>query len=231
MDARVVSVASDDAHRFSKVTRSSIHLVAGLGVEGDAHCGATVRHRSRVAVDPSASNLRQVHLIRQELFADPATRRFAPGDLGENILTRGLDLLALPCGTRLAIGPTAVVELTGLRNPCAQIEHFRPGLLAAVLDRAPDGTRVRKAGVMAAVVASDPVTPGDAIVVTPARRAAAPARTGLIPNRRNSDPYRGGISEGTRIRFSPPTWGEGTLEHGPSTRSRLSKGRKFVRRC
>lgn len=168
MDGQVVSVACDAVHRFSKVVRPSIRLLGGLGVEGDAHCGATVRHRSRVAADPSAANLRQVHLIRSELFADPAVGGFAlaAGDLGENILTRGLDLLALPRGTRLAIGPTAIVELTGLRNPCAQIETFRAGLLAAVLDRDPQGGLVRKAGVMAVVIAGGDVAPGDTIAVS-----------------------------------------------------------------
>jgi len=168
MAATVVSVACDAAHRFSKPVAPAIRLLAGLGVEGDAHCGATVKHRSRVAVDPSAPNLRQVHLVPVELFDDPAVRGFAlaPGDLGENILTRGLDLRALPRGTRLALGSTAVVELTGLRNPCAQIDAFREGLLAAVLDRDPQGGLVRKAGVMAVVVAGGDVAPGDAITVS-----------------------------------------------------------------
>ena len=165
---RVISVALDDRHRFSKRVVPAIRLLAGLGVEGDAHCGATVQHRSRVAADPTAPNLRQVHLLQAELFADLAGRGFdlAPGDLGENILTSGLDLLALPRGTRLAIGDAAVVELTGLRNPCSQIEKFRPGLLAAVLDRAPDGGLIRKAGVMAVVVDGGDVGPGDAVAVT-----------------------------------------------------------------
>jgi MOSC domain-containing protein YiiM len=165
---RVISVAADDGHRFSKPVRDRIRLLAGLGVEGDAHCGATVKHRSRVAVDPTAPNLRQVHLIRSELLDELRDRGFdlAPGDLGENMLTRGLDLLALPRGTRLAIGATAVVELTGLRNPCGQIESFREGLLAAVLDRAADGTLVRKAGVMGVVVASGEVVPGDTVAAT-----------------------------------------------------------------
>ncbi len=164
---RVMAVAADDGHRFSKRVGPAIHLLAGLGVAGDAHCGATVQHRSRVAVDPAAPNLRQVHLLPAELFDELTANGFdlAPGDLGENILTAELDLLALPRGTRLAIGPSAVVEITGLRNPCAQIEAFRPGLLAAVLVRAPDGTLVRKAGVMGIVAAGGDVAPGDAIAV------------------------------------------------------------------
>lgn len=168
MGGRVISVALDDGHRFSKVVRSSVRLLAGLGVEGDAHCGVTVQHRSRVAADPTRPNLRQVHLIQSELFDELAGRGFAlaPGDLGENILTHGLDLLALPRGTRLALGADALVELTGLRNPCSQIENFRQGLLAAVLDRAADGSLVRKAGVMAVVLAGGEVRPGDAITVT-----------------------------------------------------------------
>ncbi len=168
MNGRVVSVALDDGHRFSKRVAPSIRLLSGLGVEGDAHCGATVRHRSRVAADPTQPNLRQVHLIQAELFDEPAVAGYglAPGDLGENILTRGLDLLALPRGTRLALGADALVELTGLRNPCAQIENFRKGLLAAVLDRAADGALVRRAGVMAVVIAGGEVAPGDAITMT-----------------------------------------------------------------
>ena len=167
MQGRVISVSRDGAHRFSKSPVEAIRLLAGLGVEGDAHCGATVRHRSRVAVDPTRPNLRQVHLVPIELFDDPAVRPFAlrPGDLGENILTRGFDPKALPRGTRLSIGSTAVVEVTGLRNPCAQIDGFREGLLAAVLDRAADGTLVRKAGVMGIVVAGGEVRPGDAITI------------------------------------------------------------------
>lgn len=164
---RVVSVAAQAGHAFSKAVRPEIRLLAGLGVAGDAHCGETVRHRSRVAVDPTQPNLRQVHLIQSELFDELAGRGFdlAPGDLGENVLTRGIDLLGLPCGARLHLGAEAVVEVTGLRNPCAQIEAFRPGLLAAVLDRAADGTLVRKAGIMAVVVTGGVVRPRDPITV------------------------------------------------------------------
>ncbi|MBV5264218.1 MOSC domain-containing protein [Pinisolibacter sp. B13] len=167
MTATVISVGRDGAHRFSKPVLAEIRLLAGLGVEGDAHCGVTVKHRSRVAVDPTRPNLRQVHLIQSELFDELAERGFAlrPGDLGENVLTRGVDLLALPRGTRLRLGAEAVVEITGLRNPCGQIEAFRPGLLAAVVERARDGTLRRKAGVMGVVRADGMVRPGDAIVV------------------------------------------------------------------
>lgn len=168
MTATVISVARDDGHRFSKPTVSAIRLLVGLGVEGDAHCGATVRHRSRVAADPTAPNLRQVHMIQAELFDELAAKGFAlrPGDLGENVLTSGIDLLALPRGARLALGPDTVVEVTGLRNPCAQIEGFAKGLLAAVLVRAEDGSLVRKAGIMAVVIAGGEVRPGDPIAVT-----------------------------------------------------------------
>lgn len=168
MTATVISVNGDDAHRFSKPVRAEIRLLAGLGVEGDAHCGVTVKHRSRVAVDPSRPNLRQVHLIQGELLDELAGRGFAlsPGDLGENVLTRGLDLLALPRGARLRLGEAALVEITGLRNPCAQIETFAKGLLAAVLDRAADGSLIRKAGVMGIVVEGGVVRPGDRIAVT-----------------------------------------------------------------
>ena len=166
MVGRVVSVSAAATHRFSKPVRPVIRLLAGRGVEGDVHCGETVKHRSRVAADPSAPNLRQVHLLPAELFEALRTIGFdlVPGDLGENILTRGLDLLALPRGARLALGMRAVVEVTGLRNPCAQIEAFRPGLLAALVGRGEDGTVVRRAGVMAVVLEGGEVHPGDAVV-------------------------------------------------------------------
>lgn len=142
-------------------------LVAGLGVHGDAHAGITVRHRSRVARDPSQPNLRQVHLLHAELFDELITADFAvwPGELGENITTRGLDLLALPAGTRLLLGAQAVVELTGLRNPCSQLDRFQRGLMAAVLDRDAQGRLVRKAGAMGIVVTGGEVRAGDAIEV------------------------------------------------------------------
>jgi MOSC domain-containing protein YiiM len=164
----VVAVARDEGHRFSKRPVPAIHLLAGLGVEGDAHCGETIRHRSRVAVDPTQPNLRQVHLIAEELFAELATLGFAvrPAALGENVTTRGLDLLGLPAGTLLRLGPDAVVEVTGLRNPCPQIEAFQAGLLAAVLGRDAQGRLVRKAGIMGIVRSGGAVRPGDTIAAT-----------------------------------------------------------------
>jgi MOSC domain-containing protein YiiM len=167
-DPVVISVSLSGRHTFSKRRVDGITLLAGLGVEGDAHCGAAVKHRSRVAQDPSQPNLRQVHLLQAELFDELATRGFrvAPGDLGENITTRGIDLLALPAGTELRLGPSAIVRLTGLRNPCAQLDAFQPGLMAAVLDRASDGTLLRKSGVMGVVVDGGPVGPGDFLTVT-----------------------------------------------------------------
>ncbi|WP_278913876.1 MOSC domain-containing protein [Deinococcus wulumuqiensis] len=163
----VEAVSSDDAHRFSKVTRDQIRLLAGLGVEGDAHAGIRVQHRSRVKQDPTQPNLRQVHLIHSELLAELADQGFAidPAALGENVLTRGLNLLDLPRGTRLHLGETAVVEVTGLRNPCAQIENFQTGLLSAVLDQDAEGHLIRKAGIMSIVLHSGEVNPGDLIHV------------------------------------------------------------------
>jgi MOSC domain-containing protein YiiM len=164
----VLSVARSVGHDFSKQPATELRLVAGLGVDGDAHQGATVKHRSRVAVDPSQPNLRQVHLIHAELFEELAGNGFvvAPGDLGENITTHGIALLALPRGALLGIGDTAVLEVTGLRNPCGQIERFRAGLLAAVLDKRPDGIVIRKTGIMTIVLAGGTIRPGDPIAVT-----------------------------------------------------------------
>jgi MOSC domain-containing protein YiiM len=164
----VVAVSSSSTHSFSKPGNARITLVAGLGVEGDAHCGATVQHRSRVARDPTQPNLRQVHLIHRELFAELADKGFVvgAGQLGENITTTGIDLLALPVGTELRVGPEAVLRLTGLRNPCPQIDQFQPGLMAAVLDRSPNGAIIRKSGVMSVVVTGGVVCPGDEIGVT-----------------------------------------------------------------
>ncbi len=175
----VVSVACGATHSFSKSERESVRLLAGLGVEGDAHCGKTVKHRSRVKRDPSQPNLRQVHLIHSELHEELRSKGFevAPGQIGENVTTRGIDLLALPRGSRLCLGDTAIVEVTGLRNPCVQLDDFQTGLTAATLDRDPHGGLVRKAGVMGIVIASGEVCVGDAIRVEPApvpRRALEP---------------------------------------------------------
>ena len=163
----VVAVSRAARHTFSKRGEERIRLLAGLGVEGDAHLGRTVRHRSRVRRDPTQPNLRQVHLIGAELHDELCGRGFqvGAGDLGENVTTRGIDLLGLPAGARLRLGPDAVVEVTGLRNPCVQLDRFQPGLMAAVLDRAPDGALIRRAGVMGVVVASGDVRPGDAVAV------------------------------------------------------------------
>lgn len=167
MTGTVTAVGRDPAHRFSKAPRDGIRLLAGLGVEGDAHLGETVKHRSRVAKDPSQPNLRQVHLIHAELHDELRARGFdvAPGAMGENVTTRGVDLLGLPRGARLRLGETAVVEITGLRNPCKQLDRFRPGLMAAVLDRDARGGLVRKAGVMGVVIAGGEVRPGDPVRV------------------------------------------------------------------
>jgi MOSC domain-containing protein YiiM len=165
--AFVAAVGRGAQHRFSKTAVDGIRLLAGLGVDGDAHLGRTVQHRSRVARDATAPNLRQVHLIHGELHDELRAQGFdvMPGAMGENVTTRGVDLLGLPTGARLALGGSAVVEITGLRNPCVQLDRFRPGLMAAVLDRDEDGHLVRKAGVMAIVVTGGDVRPGDAISV------------------------------------------------------------------
>lgn len=175
----VVAVHRDDGHRFSKLTASSIRLRTGLGVEGDAHCGATVQHLSRLRRDPSAANLRQVHLQAFELLDELVGRGFdvAPGSIGENVTTRGIDLLALPTGTRVQLGADALVEVTGLRNPCVQLDRFADGLMAATLERDPLGDLIRKAGVMAIVARDGVVRAGDTIEV----RLPAPPHRLLEP--------------------------------------------------
>jgi MOSC domain-containing protein YiiM len=166
MQGQVLAVHRSSSHSFSKFAEDAITLVPGLGVAGDAHSGATVQHRSRVARDPTVPNLRQVHLLHAELFDELVASDFAvfPGDLGENITTRGLNLLDLPTGTRLRIGSTEI-ELTGLRNPCSQIDRFQRGLMAAVLDRDAAGELVRKAGVMGIVHEGGEIRAGDPILV------------------------------------------------------------------
>jgi MOSC domain-containing protein YiiM len=163
----VTAVSRSPAHRFSKETEGSIRLLTGLGVEGDAHLGETVKHRSRVRQDPTQPNLRQVHLIHSELHDELRDAGFAvsAGQIGENVTTRGVDLLGLPKGTRLYLGGQAMVEVTGLRNPCSQLDHFQPGLLAAVLGRDEHGNIIRKAGIMGVVLAGGEVRPGDPIRV------------------------------------------------------------------
>ena len=167
MAAKVIAVACSPAHTMQKPVAESIRLLAGLGVEGDAHLGQTVKHRSRVARDPSQPNLRQVHLIHAELFDELRAAGFdiAPGEMGENVTTAELDILALPAGTRLRFGSAAVVELTGLRNPCGQLDRVRPGLMQATLDRGPDGKLIRKAGIMGVVIEGGEVRAGDPITV------------------------------------------------------------------
>ncbi|MEZ4673214.1 MAG: MOSC domain-containing protein [Caldilineaceae bacterium] len=167
MTATVVAVNISPTHTFSKPKQTAIHLIAGLGVAGDAHWGVTVQHRSRVARDPSQPNLRQVHLMHAELHDELQAAGFVvePGDLGENVTTRGVDLLGLPTGTKLHLGTTAVVEVTGLRNPCQQLDNFQAGLLAATLDHDGAGNLVRKAGIMGIVRIGGAVQPGDLITV------------------------------------------------------------------
>jgi MOSC domain-containing protein YiiM len=178
MSAQVLAVHKSAVHAFSKQPMPSVKLIAGLGVEGDAHNGVTVKHRSRVARDPSQPNLRQVHLVHAELLAELIAQGFpvSPGSIGENITTRGIDLLALPQGTELHLGAEAVVIVTGLRNPCAQLDAFSPGLMGAVLDRTPDGQLIRKAGIMGVVQVGGQVSPGDSIRVVVPVGAKLPLR-------------------------------------------------------
>jgi MOSC domain-containing protein YiiM len=167
MNPHVIGVSSSSQHAFSKGVATQIKLLAGLGVEGDAHCGVTVKHLYRARQDPTQPNLRQVHLVQAELFDELLAQGFTvgAGQIGENITTRNLDLLALPVDAELHIGASAIVKLTGLRNPCDQLNQFQPGLMAAVLGRTSDGKVTYKAGVMGVVLTSGLVRPGDQIHV------------------------------------------------------------------
>lgn len=167
VDGVVTAVSRSATHTLVKPNEERIRLLEGLGVDGDAHQGTTVKHRSRVARDPNQPNLRQVHLIHAELHDELNAAGFAvvAGQMGENITTRGVDLLGLPTGARLRLGASAVVEVTGLRNPCAQLDRIQTGLMAATLDRDAEGKLIRKAGVMGVVVAGGEVRPGDIITI------------------------------------------------------------------
>lgn len=161
----VAAVSLRSGHHFSKTPSLCIRLLTGLGVAGDGHLGKTVQHLSRIRKDPTQPNLRQVHLIHAELFDELRAKGFIvkAGDLGENVTTSGIDLLALPTGTRLHLGANAIVEVTGLRNPCIQIDQFQKGLMAATLDKDAGGNLIRKAGIMSIVIADGDVRPGDPI--------------------------------------------------------------------
>ncbi|WP_330348335.1 MOSC domain-containing protein [Streptomyces sp. NBC_00582] len=167
MSGSVSAVSSNGTYSFSKPNRDSITLVEGLGVEGDVHAGATVKHRFRMERDPTQPNLRQVHLIHEELFEEVREAGFevAAGQLGENVTTRGLDLLGLPVGARLRLGADAVVEVTGLRNPCAQIDRFQKGLMKQVVGRHADGRPAFRSGIMGVVLCGGVVRAGDPIAV------------------------------------------------------------------
>jgi MOSC domain-containing protein YiiM len=175
----VAAVSLRSGHHFSKTPSLEIRLLRGLGVAGDGHLGETVQHRSRVRKDPTQPNLRQVHLIHAELFDELRAKGYIvkPGDLGENVTTSGIDLLALPAGTLLYLGASAIVEITGLRNPCIQLDTFQKGLMAATLDRDAGGNLIRKAGIMSIVIAEGDVRPRDSISV---ELPAAPHRR-LLP--------------------------------------------------
>ena len=167
MQPTIIAVSRSPQHTFSKSNQSSINLIEGFGVEGDAHAGKTVKHRYLVKLDPTRPNLRQVHLIQTELLDELNAAGFSvnPGQLGENITTRGIDLLALPTGTKLQIGGEVVIEITALRNPCVQIDNFQKGMLKAVLDRDEEGNLIRKAGVMGIVLVGGEIHSGDAIII------------------------------------------------------------------
>ncbi|HXA38493.1 MAG TPA: MOSC domain-containing protein [Phenylobacterium sp.] len=167
MTAEVVAVSAKAKHGVNKTNRPVIRLLAGEGVEGDAHCGATVKHRSRWRRDPTQPNIRQVHLLHAELFEELAAKGFpvTPGLMGENVTIRGIDLLKLPKGAILRLGDEAAVQVTGLRNPCYQLDQLQQGLMAACLEKAANGDLIRKAGVMSVVLAGGQVRAGDVVAV------------------------------------------------------------------
>lgn len=168
INGKVLAVSSSATHSMQKQNRLFVHLKAGIGIEGDAHSGEKVKHRSRVAKDPDQPNLRQVHLIHSELHDELREKGFhlIPGQMGENITTSGIDLLSLPEGAVLHLGKDAVVRVTGLRNPCTQLDKIQAGLMQAVLDRDPENNLIRKAGIMGVVLTGGPVRPGDSIQVS-----------------------------------------------------------------
>lgn len=165
MPGTVIALAYDALHRVSKRPTERVRLIAGLGVEGDAHAGLTMQHRSRWVKQRTVANVRQVHLIHAELFDALQHQGFdiVPAQIGENVTTRGINLLGLSTGTRLRLGEEAVIEITGLRNPCAKLDGIASGLMQAVLEKGPGKRLIRKAGVMATVVASGEVRVGDGI--------------------------------------------------------------------
>lgn len=179
MSGHVISVHKSKTHSFSKKPETSLNLLQSLGIEGDSHMGATVKHRSRVAADPNQPNLRQVHLLHIEMIDEICRKGLAikPGDVGENITTHGIDLLALPRHTRLHIGSHVILNITGLRNPCSQLDNFLPGLTHAFLDKSDDGQLIRKAGIMAIVLEGGIVFQGDEI------RIELPSKPHLTLNR------------------------------------------------
>ena len=164
---KVQSLSFDSQHQFSKKTCLSLIFIAGLGIEGDAHNGKTVQHLSRVKADPTQPNLRQVHLIHSELLIELQAKGFKveAGTLGENVLTQGIDLLSLPKDTLLYLGEKVVLQVTGLRNPCAQLDNYQKGLTKAVLDKDESGNLIRKAGIMAVVLKGGTVQLDDAIKI------------------------------------------------------------------
>jgi len=167
MEPFVIAVSRSKTHTFSKPNQEAIQLIAGLGVEGDAHSGRTVKHRFLVKKDASRPNIRQIHLIHAELFDELEVKGYSvkPGELGENITTREVDLLGLPTGTILKIGSEVVVKVTALRNPCKQIDEFQKGLLKEVLYKDEEDNLVRATGVMGIILKGGRVQPGDNILV------------------------------------------------------------------
>lgn len=167
MEGKISALSRSATHTLIKANEASLRLIQGIGVEGDAHAGKTVKHRSHVRRDPTKPNLRQVHLIHAELHDELSEQGFdvRAGQMGENITTRGIDLLGLPVGTKLHLGAEAVVEVTGLRNPCSQLDGIQEGLMQAVLGRDEEGNLIRKSGIMGIVLEGGEVHTEDLIRV------------------------------------------------------------------
>jgi len=170
----VLSVSMSSSHGFSKRPTDYIYLLSGCGVQGDVHCSGAA----------SSNNKRQVHLIASELLTELARKDskgrayiISPGALGENITTKGIDLVGLNEGTRLHFGDGddhAIVRITGLRNPKKRLDEWPKGLLDRCAMKNKKGEITgRKIGVMGIVEEDGFVQPGHMVYVEKPKTAKA----------------------------------------------------------